>query len=341
MRHTNRQWRLASYPQGIPTENNWTLEEGPIPEPGAGEMLVRAIYLDVAPYMRGRISPQKNYAAGVSPGEGMVGGAIGAVVRSNDPSYEAGDIVVSDMAFGWQDFAVLAPAALRRVDPDLAPLPCWLDILGINGPTAYFGLLDAAQMQPGDTVVVSAAAGSVGQIAGQIAKLAGCRAIAITSSAAKLAWCRELGYDEGINYRDGDLAAAIARVCPDGVDLFFDNTSGPIHDAVMQHLAPRARITLCGTVSLTDKFGQPDIGPRFMRQLLIARARIQGFLVLDYQPRFQEAWTRLAAWLHQGALKYRYDIAAGLESTPGAFLRLLKSQNLGKQLVRVDAANGD
>ena len=335
MRNTNRQWRLVSYPEGMPAESNWAMSETPIPEPGDGEMLVRAIYLDVAPYMVGRISPQKNYATGVSPGDVMVGGAIGEVVGSNTLSYKPGDIVVTGN-FGWQDFAVLKPAMVRRVDTDVAPLPCWLDFLGMNGVTAYFGLVDAAEMKPGDTVVISAAAGSVGQIAGQIAKLAGCRAIAITSSLKKLEWCRELGYDDGISYRtESDLPAAIARVCPNGVDVYFDNTAGPILDAVLQNLATHARITVCGTVSLADRFGQPDIGERFMRRILVARARIQGFLVGDYHQHYQEAWTRLVNWYRTGALKCQYDIVEGLENTPKAFLRLLTSQNLGKQLVKV------
>ena len=336
MPDTNRQWRLVSYPEGMPSESDWEMSESPIPEPGEGEMLVRAIYLDVAPYMRARISPEKNYATGVSPGEVMVGGAIGEVVRSNSPAYKQGDIVVSDFSFGWQDFSVLSPAVVRRVDTGLAPPPCWLDFLGVNGLTAYFGLLDVAEMKPGDTVLISAAAGSVGQIAGQIAKLSGCRAIAVTSSEEKIARCRELGYDAGINYRtEPDLAAAIAKVCPEGVDVFFDNTAGPIHDAVLQNLATNARIALCGTVSLAETFGQPDIGPRFMRQILIARARIQGFIIFDYEQRYQEARTRLANWYRAGNLQYQYDIADGLENTPNAFLRVLTSKNLGKQLVRV------
>jgi len=191
-------------------------------------------------------------------------------------------------------------------------------------------------MRPGDTVLISAAAGSVGQIAGQIAKLAGCRVIAVTSSEEKIARCRELGYDAGINYRtEPDLAAAIARECPDGVDVFFDNTAGSIHDAVLQNLATHARIILCGTVALVEKFGQPDIGPRFMRQILVARARIQGFLVSDYQHRYVDARTRLAEWHRAGKLQFQYDIADGLENTPNAFLRVLTSKNLGKQLVRI------
>jgi len=320
----------------MPTESNWAMSESPIPEPGSGSMLVRAIYLDVAPYMRGRISSQKNYTAGVSPGELMVGGAIGQVVSSNTPAYQSGQIVVTGHTFGWQEFAVVEPSDVRLVDLDIAPLPCWLDFLGMNGLTAYFGLLQAAEMKAGDTVVISAAAGSVGQIAGQIAKISGGHVIAITSSEKKLGWCRQLGYDDGVNYRtETDLAAAIARVCPNGVDVYFDNTAGIIHDAVMQNLAAHARITICGTVSLADKFDQPDIGERFLRNILVSRARIQGFLVGDYQHHYQKAWARLANWYQQGQLKCEYDIVEGLENTPKAFLRLLTSKNLGKQLVKV------
>jgi NADPH-dependent curcumin reductase CurA len=336
MTNTNRQWRLASYPDGMPVESNWTLAEAPVPEPGPGEMLVRAIYLDVAPYMRGRISPQKNYAAGVSPGDVMLGGGIGEVMRSNCPDYKAGEIVVSDHSFGWQEHALLRPTNCRRVDPRLAPLPYWLDALGMNGMTAFFALYDATAARPGDTVLISAAAGSVGQIAGQLARLCGCRAVGITSSPQKAAWCREIGYEEIVNYRaESDLVAAVAKACPRGVDVFIDNTAGPIHDAVVQNLATRARIAIVGAVSLAGQFGKPDIGPRFHRQILIARATVRGFLVSDYQDRYPEARARMGEWVRSGALKSKFDIAKGLEETPGAFLRLLKSENLGKQLVQV------
>lgn len=336
MRNTNRQWRLAAYPDGMPRPEDWTLSESPIPEPGPGQMLVRALYLDVAPYMRGRISPDRNYAAGIAPGDLMIGGGVGEVVRSNHEGYRPGDLVVSDFGFGWQDFAVLAPAAVRRVDPSLAEPRCWLDVLGLNGLTAYFGLFECASMQAGDTVVVSAAAGSVGQIVGQLATLAGGRAVAVSSSARKLDWCRELGFDHGIDYTAAaDLAGALGAVCPNGVDVYFDNTAGPITDAVMQNLAPHARVTVCGTVSLAGSFGRDDIGRRFFRQILVARARIQGFLVTDYQPRYDEARARLADWYRQGRLRQRFDVADGLERMPEAFLRLLTSRNLGKQLVKV------
>jgi NADPH-dependent curcumin reductase CurA len=334
---TNRQWRLASYPDGMPTEANWTLAEGPVPAPRADQVLVRAIYLDVAPYMRGRISPQRNYAAGVKPGDVMLGGGIGEVVESSSKHYKPGDVVVTDFSFGWQEYSAIHSSAVRKVDPEVAPLPYWMEAFGLNGTTAYFALLDAGRVRPGDTVVISAAAGSVGQIAGQIAKLAGGRAIGVTSSPEKAAYCRELGYDDIVDYRaeSGDLPGAIRRACPNGVDVYIDNTAGPISDAVMQNLAAHARVVLVGSISLAGKFGQPDIGPRFHRQTLIARATIQGFLVSDYTARYQEARDRLVGWYRAGALKSKFDIAEGFENLPKAFLRLLNSDNVGKQMVRV------
>ena len=335
----NRQWRLASYPEGMPAESNWTFSESPMPEAGPGQILARAIYLDVAPYMRGRISPQKNYAAGVKPGEVMMGGAIAEVVASNAKPYKPGDIVVTDHNFGWQEYAALRPSVVRAVDPKLAPLPYWLDALGMNGMTAYFALLNAGNTKAGDTVVISAAAGSVGQIAGQIAKLSGCRAIGITSSPEKVASCRQAGYADAIDYRaESDLRAAIAKACPEGVDVFIDNTAGPIHDAVMQNLATHAHVVIVGSISLAGKFGQPDVGPRFHRQILIARATIRGFLVSDYQQDQARARQHLGAWVQAGQLSSKFDIAAGIENTPASFLRLLQSRNLGKQLVQVGEA---
>ena len=335
MNKANRQWRLANYPDGMPTEDNWIMSKSSIPEPGENEVVAEAIYLDVAPYMRGRISPQKNYTSGVGLGDLMVGGAIGQVVNSNVVDYPVGQLIVTGN-FGWQEYAALKPNEMRKVDTEIAPLPCWFDFMGTNGITAYFGLIEVGSMKVGDTVVISAAAGSVGQIAGQIAKLSGCRAIAITSSEEKLAWCQKIGYDDGINYKtEPNLIDAITRVCPNGVDLYFDNTAGLIHDAVMQNLATFARIVVCGTVSLADRFDEPDIGERFLRRILVARARVQGFIVDDYQNRHQEAWKCLANWYQRGLLNCEYDIIQDIHSMPSAFLRLLNSQNLGKQLVQV------
>ena len=335
MNKANRQWRLANYPDGMPTEDNWIMSKSSIPEPGENEVVAEAIYLDVAPYMRGRISPQKNYTSGVGLGDLMVGGAIGQVVNSNVVDYPVGQLIVTGN-FGWQEYAALKPNEMRKVDTEIAPLPCWFDFMGTNGITAYFGLIEVGSMKVGDTVVISAAAGSVGQIAGQIAKLSGCRVIAITSSEEKLAWCQKIGYDDGINYKtEPNLVDAITKVCPNGVDLYFDNTAGLIHDAVMQNLATFARIVVCGTVSLADRFDEPDIGERFLRRILVARARVQGFIVDDYQNRHQEAWKCLANWYQRGLLNCEYDIIQDIHSMPSAFLRLLNSQNLGKQLVQV------
>jgi NADPH-dependent curcumin reductase CurA len=333
----NRQWLLAAHPEGMPEAGNWRLVERPIEKPAPGEILVRAHYLSVDPYMRGRISRRRNYAAGVEIGALMTGGGVGEVVESRHPDFAPGDIVES-FTFGWQEYARLGAAGTRKVDPSLGPIHSALGHLGMPGLTAYFAILEAGRARPGETVLISAAAGAVGQIAGQLAKLAGCRAVAVAGSEAKLAWCREIGYDSGINHRSvNDLAAAIADACRGGVDVFLDNTAGPIHDAVMPNLAPRARVVVCGQVALADRFDQPDIGPRFLRQIMIARATVRGFLVLDYADRFEVARRRLAQWARSGRLRHREDILDGIEQMPRAFLRVLNGQNFGKQLVRVAA----
>jgi NADPH-dependent curcumin reductase CurA len=336
----NRQWLLAAHPDGIPEAGDWRLVEREVEEPGPGQILVRAHYLSVDPYMRGRISRRRNYAAGVDLGAVMTGGGVGEVVESRHPGFAPGDIAES-FTFGWQEHAVLGGSGARKVDPGLGPSHSALSYLGMPGLTAYFTILEAGGARPGDTVLISAASGAVGQIAGQLAKLAGCRAVAVAGSEAKLAWCRELGYDAGINHRAvNDLAAAVAAACPEGVDVFLDNTAGPIHDAVMQNLAPRARVVVCGQVALAERFDQPDIGPRFLRQIMVARATVQGFLVLDYAERHELARRRLAGWARSGRLRHREDILGGIEQMPEAFLRLLSGRNFGKQLVRLAAAPG-
>lgn len=337
----NRRWVLASYPEGMPTHDNWRLESVPVPELQPGQILVKLRYLSVDPYMRGRIHPGKNYAEGVSPGELMTGGGVGEVIASGHPDWKVGDVAES-MFMGWQEYAVVQPGgsgprAVNKVDPSIAPIEASLSWLGMPGMTAYFGLFDLGKPRPGDVVVVSAASGAVGQIVGQLAKLAGCRVIAIASSEEKLNWCREIGFDEGINYRtESDLVGAVARACPNGVDIFFDNTAGPIHDAVVQNLALHARVIMCGRVSLADRFGQPDIGPRFMGQLIVNRASMHGLLVFDYWHRRNEALKRLAQLGKEGKIRFREDVARGIEAMPDAFLRLLRSENFGKQLVALD-----
>ena len=335
-RPMNRQWLLAAHPEGMPKPSDWRLVARPVEEPGPGQMLVHALYLSVDPYMRGRISPARNYAAGVQVGQVMTGGGVGRILRSNLPGFAQGEIVES-FGFGWQEYALLGAEGTRRVDPQQGPLQSALSYLGLPGLTAYFALLEVGRPHAGETVVISAAAGAVGQIAGQIAKLQGARAVAIASSDAKLAWCRELGYASGINYRTAaDLGAAVRAACPDGVDVFLDNTAGPIHDAVMANLAPHARVIVCGTVALAERFEQPDIGLRHLRQILVTRARVEGFLLFDHAARYEEARRQLAAWAKAGQLRHREDVLEGIEQMPEAFLRLLRSANFGKQLVRLE-----
>jgi NADPH-dependent curcumin reductase CurA len=336
----NRRWLLAGHPDGMPSADNWTMDVQPVPDPGPGQILVKARWLSVDPYMRGRISPSTNYTKGVGIGETMHGGGVGEVVASNHPAWKVGDIAES-MSFGWQEWSVLTPDTtgpygVNKIDPTLAPIESSLSWLGMPGVTAYFALLELGRPRPGDTVVVSAASGAVGQLVGQIAKLAGCRAVAIAGSDDKLAWCREIGFDTGINYKKtADLTAAVKDACPHGVDVFFDNTAGPIHDAAMKNLSVGARVVICGRIALAAQFDKPDIGERFMGQLIVTRASIHGFLAFDWWHRRNEALQRLSAWQRAGQIQFKEDVLSGIERMPEAFLRLLDGSNFGKQIVRI------
>jgi NADPH-dependent curcumin reductase CurA len=336
----NHRWLLASYPEGMPVLDNWILDSQPVPDPGPGQILVRSNWLSVDPYMRGRMSPASNYTKGVALGELMQGGGVGEVVASNHPAWKIGDIAES-MSVGWQEWAVLSPdlagpAGVNKIDPELAPIESSLSWLGMPGITAYFGLLEVGRPKPGDTVIVSAGSGAVGQLVGQLAKLAGCRAIAVAGDDNKIQWCREIGFDAAINYkRTTDLIAAVKQACPAGVDVFFDNTAGPIHDAVMKNLNIGARVVICGRVALAGQFGKPDIGERFMGQLIVSRASVHGFLVFDWWHRREEALRRLAAWRREGKIQFKEDVLDGIERMPEAFLRLLHGKNFGKQIVKI------
>ncbi len=336
----NRRWFLKQYPEGMPTLDNWTMDEQRVPDPGPGQILVKAKWLSVDPYMRGRMSPATNYTKGVEIGELMQGGGVGEVVASNHPKWKAGDIAES-MSFGWQEWSVLTPdvsgpAGVNRIDPNLAPIESSLSWLGMPGITAYFGLLELGRPRPGDTVVVSAASGAVGQLVGQIAKLAGCRAVAIAGNDDKLKWCQELGFDVGINYKKAtDLTQAVKEASCGGVDVFFDNTAGAIHDAVMKNLRTGARVVICGRVALAGQFGKPDIGERFMGQLIVTRASIHGFLAFDWWHRREEALQRLSEWQRAGKIRFKEDVLDGIERMPEAFLRLLSGKNFGKQIIKI------
>ena len=335
MTKTKQAWVLTSHPSGIPSEDNWRLEEQPLPELADGEVLARAVYLSVDPYMRGRISAKANYAAGVGIGDVMHGGGVGEILESLHPDWSSGDHFET-MGFGWQDHAVLPGDGLALVDASKAPLHAYLSYLGMPGRTAWLALEDIGKVQPGETVVISAASGAVGQVAGQIVKVEGGRAVAIASSEEKLSWCRELGYDAGVNHTTAsDLGEALSEACPDGVDVFFDNTAGPIHDAVMLSLNVGARIIICGTISLASKFDEADMGERFLRQILVARATLRGFLNFDHVARFGEADAALIELEQKGKLKFKTDMENGLETIPSAFISLLTGTNFGKKVVRV------
>jgi NADPH-dependent curcumin reductase CurA len=330
----NRQITLAAAPVGMPQESDFRLMESPLPHAGAGEALVRTLYLSVDPYMRGRISGRNSYARGIQPGEVMIGGAVGRVVESNDPRLAPGDIV--EGMLGWQDYAAAPAKTLRKLDPNAAPISTALYVLGMPGLTAYFGLLDICHPQPGETVVISGAAGAVGSLVGQIARIKRCRTIGIAGSPEKIRYITsDLGFDAGFNYKEtSDYTARLKPLCPNGIDVYFDNVGGAISDAVLRLINVRARISICGQISQYN-VENPEPGPRWFGQLVVKRARAQGFLVSDYAERFSEGFQAMGQWLMQGKLKYREDVAQGLENAPQAFIGMLQGRNLGKQLVQV------
>jgi len=328
----NRVVTLASRPTGVPDESNFELVEQPVPEPGPGEVLVRVLWTSVDPYQRGRMSDARSYAKPVQVGEVMTAQGVGEVVESNDPRFEPGDLVVGQL--GWQDYAVVRAGSLRKVPRELDPPTLALHVIGATGFTAYFGLLDVCRPKPGDTIVVSGAAGAVGQIVGQIARLAGCRTVGIAGGPEKATDLRELyGYDVAIDYKNADVRASLKEACPDGVDVYFDNVGGEISRAVHGRLTVGARIAICGQVSQYNA-ARPE--PSFHPGLLIVfRATMQGFLVSDYAHRFDEAARRLARWVADGKLRWREDVTDGLENAPRAFLGMLRGENRGKALVKV------
>jgi hypothetical protein len=330
----NRQVRLKSRPSGIPQAEHFEIVEQPVPEPRDGQFLVRNDFLSVDPAMRGWVSAVANYSQPVGIGEVMRSFAAGVVVASRHPGYAVGESVMG--LLGWQEYAVSDGSAItRKVKETDLPLSASLGILGLNGVTAYFALVEVGQPRAGDTVVVSTAAGAVGATVGQIAKLAGCRTVGIAGGATKTALCRdEFGYDAAIDYKGADLDAALDAACPRGVDVYFDNTAGPISDAVLRRLAIGARVVICGTAAVAS-WDPPPVGPRIERHLLVKRARMQGFIVFDYQHRYEEAIARLADWLRAGKLRYREDVLEGIEHAPGAIAGLYRGENLGKRLIRL------
>ena len=329
---TNRQWLLDSRPTGEPTTENFELVETDVPEPGPHEVLVRTLYMSVDPYMRGRMRDAESYAEPWDVGDPMRAGVVGEVETSNHPDFEAGDVVTGDLL--WADYAVAEGRDLRPVDPERGPVSTALGVLGMPGVTAYFGTTDVAEPTPGDTVVVSAAAGAVGSVVGQLADLAGCRVVGVAGADEKIEWVESIGFDEGINYQEEDVPSRLREACPDGVDVYFDNVGGPITDAVWPLLNVRARVAVCGQISLYNETEVPT-GPRKLGKLIESRARVEGLLVRDYEDRWGEALERLSGWVAEGDVEYRENVVEGLENAPDAFLGLFEGTKIGKQLVKV------
>lgn len=328
----NRQYRLAARPIGLPSRTDWTFGEEPVRDPADGEVLVKVLYVSLDPAMRGWVSEVPSYLPPVPIGAVMRAGGVGRIVTSRHPKYAPGDHVVG--TFGVQEFAI-ASEGLRRVDPAAAPLPTYLGALGMPGMTAYFGLLDTGKPKPGDTVVVSAAAGAVGSVVGQIAKIEGCRAIGIAGGEAKCDYVmRELGFDACIDYKAGDVRRELARHCPSGIDVYFDNVGGAILDHALARLAMHARVVICGAISQYNATSEVK-GPANYLALLMKRASMTGMLILDYAERYGEAARELGAWYAAGKLKAREDVVTGLDNFPEALLMLFSGENTGKLVLKI------
>jgi NADPH-dependent curcumin reductase CurA len=335
MTPTNAQWRLAARPVGLPKPTDWEYIEEPAPQPEDGQFLVQLEYLSLDPAMRGWMNEIRSYVPPVGIGEVMRAGALGRVVESRDPDYTVGDRV-SGM-FGVQRYALSDGSGVNRIDTRLAPAPVHLGALGMTGLTAYFGLLDIGRPEPGQTVVVSGAAGAVGSVAGQIARIKGCRVVGIAGGPEKCEWLtRDLGFDAAIDYKRGDLRAQLREHAPDRVDVYFDNVGGDILDEVLRRLARGARVVICGAISQYNA-DQPPKGPANYMQLLVERASMKGFLVFDYAKRYPEGVAQLAEWRGSGELRTREDVVrGGLERFPEVFLMLFRGGNTGKLILQLD-----
>jgi NADPH-dependent curcumin reductase CurA len=334
---TNRRFVLASRPEGEPTPENFRLETGPVPEPGEGQVLLRTLWMSLDPYMRGRMSAAKSYAKPVEIGQVMEAGTVGEVVASKNPKFQVGDVVLA--ASGWQDYAISDGAGLRKLDPNDAPVQTALGVLGMPGLTAYAGLAEIGQPKAGETVAVAAATGPVGSLVGQIAKMRGARAVGIAGGPDKCrALIEEFGFDAAIDHRAPDFAEQLARACPNGIDVYFENVGGAVFDAVLPLLNDFARIPVCGLIAqynATSLPEGPDRIPLLMRQVLSKRLRIQGFIVWDFAHHAKDFSREVGGWLKEGRIKYREDVVEGLENAPQAFIGLLKGRNFGKLLVKV------
>ena len=331
---TTQRYFLAERPSGVPDDDTFDLRTVDLGEPGPGEALVKTRYLSVDPYMRGRMDAGESYAEPWEVDEPLEGGAVGEVVEETGTDFEAGDTVVGNMS--WSEYHVADASGLQRIETGALPVSTALGVVGMPGRTAYFGTREVLEPRAGDTVVVSAAAGAVGSVVGQLAKLQGARVVGFAGSDEKCAVVEEeFGFDACINYEaTDDYTEALAEAAPQGVDGYFDNVGGPITDAVFTQLNVDARVAVCGQIALYNAEEMPT-GPRKLGKLIETRARVQGLLVGDYAPRFEQASADLAEWVAAGDIEYRESVVEGIENAPDAFLGLFEGENVGKQVVKV------
>jgi len=330
----NRQVILSSRPEGIPQAEHFRIVETAVPQPNPGQVLIRNHFLAVEPAMRGWVNAVANYSQPVGIGEVMRSFAAGEIIASDDPQWPVGTRVTG--MFGWQDYAVVDVSTIDyRVDQADLPLSTSLGVLGINGITAHYGLMRIGEPKSGETVLVSTGAGAVGSCVGQIARIHGCRTVAITGGEVKRQLCIDrFQYDGAVDYKGEDFAEQLAAACPNGVDIYFDNTSGSISDAVMQHLNVGARVIICGTASIAN-WNPTPLGPRVERQLLVKRARMQGFVILDHRDHYAAARADLAEWVRRGLIQYEEEVLDGIGHAPDAIAGLYRGENLGRRLIRV------
>lgn len=329
-----RQFKLAARPVGMPKESDFSLEEIPMPTPGEGQVLVKTSYLSVDPYMRGRITGVRSYADPVNVGDVMVGGTVGQVVESHHSGFAAGDFVLG--YWGWQDHAVVDGKGLIKLSPNLAPVSIALGVLGMPGMTAYFGFLEICKPQAGEFVAVSGAAGAVGSLVLQIAKIKGCRVLGIAGTEEKVQWLvDDLGCDAAFNYKTcPDYTAKLKEICPSGIDCYFDNVGGAITDAVFPLLNVFGRVSVCGQISMYN-LEKPEPGPRLLPYTLVKQLKVEGFIVTRWQSRWGEGIAQMAQWLKEGKIQYREEVVEGFGNTVKAFIGMLQGENTGKMLVRV------
>ena len=331
---TYRRVVLVRRPPGEPAESDFRVEEAAMPEPRHGEVLVKVHYLSLDPYQRGRMREAASYAAPVGLGEVMTGGIVGEVVKSEHAGFKVGDIVEDRL--GWQEYAIGGGPTLRKVDPSIAPISTANGVLGMPGMTAYFGLLHVGQPKPGETIVVSAASGAVGQVVGQIGKIMGCRVVGIAGGPKKCGFVKdELGFDACLDYKaEEDLDSALRAACPHGIDVYFDNVGGTITDSVLRNLNFFARVALCGSISQYNATAD-KMGPRLFGTFVGKRVNMRGFIVTDFAQHYGPAMRQMGEWIASGKLKYREDIVVGIDKAPRAFIGLLRGENFGKLLVKM------